>query len=332
LSLNITIFEITVTGEVCRDYMKSQVFVDLISYIMPVIIFTTDFLLESFAVICIAWIAYDNKTHELSTIQSAVFVLTFFNSALAILLINARFTKNTFCHFLFNGLYMDFSDDWYDQSSEYFVTPMFMEITTPFIDFLIPFIMQQTLSLLDRRFTDKKLYKTQCNIADDYAEINSGIDLELSGKYPQILSISMVACFYGFGLPLLPIMVLVILIIVFIFEKVCVTLYYRKPPLYDATLNKTSVLILKWGSFLYVAIAYWMLTNKQMFDNNLNPIAYKDQIEDYHHYIFEIPPKLQQKILLYYAIGLFAFLIMDDYLRSYIFGTKSIMKEIDRLP
>jgi hypothetical protein len=268
---------------------------------MPIMIFTTDLLLESFAVMCIAWIAYDNKTHELSRIQSAVFVLTFFNSALAILLINARFQKNRVSHFLFNGIYTDFSDDWYDQSSEYFVTPMFMEFLTPFFDFYKPFIYQQVLSLLDRRFTDKKLYKTQCNIADDYAELNSGIELELSGKYPAILSISMVACFYGFGLPLLPITVLGLLIVGYISEKILVTLYYRKPPLYDATLNKTSVQILKWGSFLYVAIAYWMLTNKQMFDNDLSPIAYKDQIEDYHHYIFEIPPKLQQKILLYYA-------------------------------
>lgn len=59
-----------------------------------------------------------------------------------------------------------------------------------------------------------------------------------------------------------------------------------------------------------------MLTNKQMFDNILDPIPYKDQIEDYHHYIFEMPPKMQQKILLFYAIGLFVFLILYDFLRK----------------
>lgn len=192
----------------------------MMDYIMPILIFTTDFLLETFAVLCISWIAYDNKTHEISKIQSAVFLLTFFNSALAILLINARFSKRLTGHFMFNGVYTDFSDDWYDQSSEYFVTPMFMEVLTPFIEFLVPFIMQQVLSVLDRRFTDKKLYKTQCNIAYDYAELNSGIENELSGKYPQLLSISMVACFYGFGLPLLPITVLIILIITYIIEKI----------------------------------------------------------------------------------------------------------------
>jgi len=87
--------------------------------------------------------------------------MTFFNMALAILLINARFDKQPKNHFLFNGVYTDFSDDWYDESSEFFVTPTFMEISTPFIWFIYDYVLQNFAAFMDRRFTDQKLYKTQ---------------------------------------------------------------------------------------------------------------------------------------------------------------------------
>ena len=146
----------------------------------------------------------------------------------------------------------------------------------------------------------------------------------------------MVACFYGFGLPLIPITVLLILGTTYIFEKIMVYIHYRKPPLYDETLNKTSVFILKWGAFLYVAIAYWILTNKQMFDNILNPIAYKDEIEDYHHHILEVPDKIHQRILLFYAISLFIFLLSFDicsapFGKLFNLNSKRIVKEKEGL-
>lgn len=94
--------------------------------------------------------------------------------------------------------------------------------------------------------------------------------------------------------------------------------YHRRPPLYDQTLNKDSIFFLRWGSFLYAAIAYWVLTNKQMFDNVLNPISYRDQIEDYNHYVFEMPPRIQQKILLVFSLALFVVLFFYDIVYRFI--------------
>ena len=335
-NINMTVFGHSVAGEICNDYLEAAILIELIDYIIPLLIFTTSFILEFFAWFLIEWIKYENKSHETSRIQLAVFFLLFFNSALSILLINARFTNKVKGTFLFDGVYTDFSDDWYDKSSEYFVTPMFMEVLTPLTDFLLYFWIQKAFALLDRRCNKYSKYRTQCKTASDYIELNSGLENELSTKYAYLLGIWMVACFYGFGLPLIPITVLFCLIISYTFEKLMVFLHYQKPPLYDETLNKTSVFILKWGAFLYVAIAYWILTNKQMFDNVLDPIAYKDQIEDYHHHIFELPDKLHQKLLLFYALGLFFFLFLYDILSDPIEilfhqQAKKIDKEIEYL-
>ena len=171
---------------------------------------------------------------------------------------------------------------------------------------------------IDRRFTDPKLYRTLSKFAFEYADLNSGTDNELSDKYPRMLSIAFLAIFYGFGLPLLPITVLAALIITYIFDKITLLLYHRKPPLYDNSLNKAWIFFLRWGVLFYAAISYWMLTNKQMFDNVINPILYKDDIEDYHHYVTELPQKPQQLVLLVFTIGLFVALLVHSII-VYIF-------------
>jgi hypothetical protein len=88
-------------------------------------------------------------------------------------------------------------------------------------------------------------------------------------------------------------------------------LYHRKPPLYDDTLNKVSIHFLKWAAFFYIAIAYWMLTNKQMFGNTLKNIEYQAKIEEYDHHIFEMPDAIQKKIVLLAALLLLAYNIGD---------------------
>lgn len=148
--------------------------------------------------------------------------------------------------------------------------------------------------MLDRNFSDKTLYKTKCNLAYDYADLNSGTEHLLYEKYPRLLNIIFVSSFYGFGLPLLPILIFVCLIISYFIDKIVIALYHRKPPLYDDTLNVVSIHLLKWAAFLYIAIAFWMLTNKQIFGNDLKPIAYQAQIEYYDHHILEVPDTYQE--------------------------------------
>ena len=336
MKFDITVFNHKVIGNVWRDYLRSSIFLELIDYLMPLIIIIGDIFLEAFANLCIRWIKYDNKTVEISKIQSAVFVLTFFNNGLTILLINANFGFVSQYHFLFNGVFTDFSDDWYDQISEFLVSPMFMEIINPITIFLFWYFIQKALALIDRRFTDQKLYRTQCKLVYDYADLYSGTENELSDKYPQMLTISFLAIFYGFGLPLIPITVLIVLVVTYIFDKITAMLYHRKPPLYDNSLNKAWIFFLRWGVFCYAAIAYWMLTNKQMFDNVIDPITCKDDIEDYHHYPNEIPKKPQQVFLLIFTIGLFIVLFMHNfvvYVVCDIFETTDVeyTKEIEGL-
>lgn len=308
---DVTVLEHRITGEVCNDYLQSAIFIQLTAVILPLMIIIFNVFLKFLAIVLVQWLNIENKTVDIAIIQSVVFLLMFFNSALAILLINTNVEGFNDEGLFFNGLYSDFSDDWFDKISIFFISPMFAQVIFPINAFLPGYIIQKGLAMLDRNFSNPKLYKTKCSLAYDYANLNSGTDHLLYEKYPRLLNIIFVSSFYGFGLPLLPIVIFISLIISYFVDKIVVALYHRKPPLYDDTLNVISIHFLKWAAFLYIAVAYWMLTNKQIFGNDLKPIAYQAQIEFYDHYIFEIPDTPQECVVLVVALIILLILVID---------------------
>ena len=72
---------------------------------------------------------------------------------------------------------------------------------------------------------------------------------------------------YGFGMPLIHILNLISLIIGYFLDKMLVAWYFKKPPLYDDTLNQNLVYYMKWAGVVHVCVSYWMLTNHQLFEN-----------------------------------------------------------------
>ena len=158
---DVSVLEHHISGKVCNDYLQSAIFIQLTAVLLPLLIIIFNVLLKFLAIILVEWLDIENKTVNISIIQSVVFLLMFFNSALAILLINANIEGFNDNGLFFNGLYSDFSDDWFDKISMFFITPMFAQVIFPINAFLPGYIIQKGLAMLDRNFSDPKLYKTK---------------------------------------------------------------------------------------------------------------------------------------------------------------------------
>ena len=81
-----------IEGYKCRDYLEYKLLVKILDWIVPFVIMFLNGMLLNYTIKAIKWIKFDSKSEEISKIQSWVFVLTFFNTAIAILLINANFS------------------------------------------------------------------------------------------------------------------------------------------------------------------------------------------------------------------------------------------------
>ena len=115
--------------------------------------------------------------------------------------------------------------------------------------------------MLDRNFTKQELYLTKSKTALQFADLQTGPENLFYEKYPRLMNMIFVSMFYGFGIPIFFVLTLVAFIISYIVEKYAVVRFYKKPPMYDDTLNINTAYFLKWGAFFYIAIGFWNLTN-----------------------------------------------------------------------
>lgn len=210
-TLNVNINGHQQEGTVCRDYLSATRILFFIELIVPLLIVISGSAIKHASIILSKWLRFDKRTNEISMIQILCFFILFFNNALAILLINARFEELFGYNFkyIFNGDHTDFDVEWYRNIASFIISPMFIQIFFPITNLIPDFFIQQGLAWFDRRFTNPKLYKTNCKTAVQYAELNSGAEHLLFEKYPRLVNIVMVSMMYAFGLPIFLVLTLI---------------------------------------------------------------------------------------------------------------------------
>jgi hypothetical protein len=90
-------------------------------------------------------------------------------------------------------------------------------------------------------------------------------------KYSAIMNITFVTFMYGLAIPVLFPVALISFFIVFLVERLALTYYYRKPPMFDEKMNEAAISMLKWAPFLMVMFGYWSMGNRQIFENEVYP-------------------------------------------------------------
>lgn len=128
------------------------------------------------------------------------------------------------------------------------------------IDFFLMYGIQFALRLLDQTFFCKR-GQTKCTTIQQYVNIYSGPDYELHFKYAAILNMCFVTFMYGLILPILFPIALLFFVLMYIIEKLSLTYFFRKPPMYDDKLNKSTLSSLKYAPVYMMAFSFWAFSN-----------------------------------------------------------------------
>ena len=227
------------------------------------------------------------------------FLLTFFNSGLLILLINANFTGigiDTVSEIgpildYFDGEFMDFDDKWFQIVAPIFISSMLIRITVPPAIIIMKIALKKILIILDRRSlkpSSKGIYTSQISNLD-YVELHSGDVPLLSHLYNKILLNIMMCMMLGLGIPILFPLTLISLVVIYVSYKIALLQWYQKPPKLDEWISRLSIHILSYGALFYCGFSYWMLCNRQMFENYVLPKSNQDQVENHGHSLFYNP-------------------------------------------
>ena len=111
----------------------------------------------------------------------------------------------------------------------------------------------------------------------------------INERYAKTLTIVFVCFMYGTGMPILYWFALIFLVSKYLCDKFMVINVYRKPPMLDDSLHRRTLSIFSWVAVIFSLNSYWMLSNKQLFGNEVHPKNRMSDIEQTGHRVLEMP-------------------------------------------
>jgi len=101
------------------------------------------------------------------------------------------------------------------------------------------------------------------------------------------MNVCFVTFMYGLAIPILFVIALFFFCVLYFVERLLLTYYYRKPPMYDEKLNRRALRIIKWTPVVMLLFGYWIMSNKQLFTNEVFPIKKAGDPIVTGHYAFQ---------------------------------------------
>ena len=208
-------------------------------------------------------VGYATESEQTKYIKNGVFIVSFFNTAILLLIVNAdlNYSGIPLIGKILNGRHTDFSPDWYNEIGNNIVSAMISVAMWPIIEFFGFYGMRFTFRLLDRGICSCDTYKTKKRTIQQYIDVYSGPEYMIHYKYSSIMMQTYVAFMYGAGIPILFPIALMGMFILYCVERLCVAFSYKQPPVFDEKLNKSTINILRGAPFLYVLFGFWMYGN-----------------------------------------------------------------------
>jgi len=211
--------------------------------------------------------------------------VAFINNALLVMVMSANFEDAPKFFPIFHGKYSDFNLDWFIDIGAIVVSSMTVTAIYPLIELAIFGGILYLKRARDQKtfFIERIPFKTQKQTITQYFDLYAGPAYQIHYKYSYINNICFVAFMYGPGIPVLFPIGLLGLINLYIAERWSVAKYYQMPPNISEKLNEACIRDILWSPIFYYGIGFWMFSNRQIFENVVEPIDFSNSVVRYGH-------------------------------------------------
>lgn len=208
-----------------------------------------------------------NKTKEELNIMMKVFIATFINTALIILIVNANFSRISaiynipYTDKIFVGSYADFTREWYINVGDSIIFTIMICILSPHV-FTLLFIYP--IHACKRKCCYHR-YKVQSEINNVFA----GPQFDLACRNSHVLNLIFTSYLYSSSMPFLNIITVFALFSLYWTDKYLVLRHYKKPPLLSYHLNNAAIKCLPVIIILHCSFAIYMFGSEDVFPTNV---------------------------------------------------------------
>lgn len=202
-------------------------------------------------------------TTQLSSRVAKTFVAQFLNTAIIILIINARVNNISF----WPGKYTDTTPIWYENVGAVLLSTMIINIITiPTVQILLV-LLKKCLRWWDRGCTSDERHTKKLTQAS-YEELYFGVEYSVDVRYSQILTLIFVTLLYSPTMPILYWSTTVQLVFIYFLDKFMVLRAARIPQNYSEKLGEIIRKILYYIIIVHLLFAIWLFGNSNIFSSD----------------------------------------------------------------
>lgn len=96
-------------------------------------------------------------------------------------------------------------------------------------------------------------------------------------KYAAILTTVYTTMMYGYAIPILFPIAAFNFFNTYVMDKLLITYYFQKPPVYDDKLNTAALDMLKYSPLLMLFFGYWCMRDSSIFNNVASPLVFSNK-------------------------------------------------------
>lgn len=184
------------------------------------------------------------------SLLNKVFLAMFINTTIITVLVNADFQDYISAYGLFDGKYTDLTQGWYLSVGSTLVVTLFINVFSP-----------HCVNLLVLRSIRRCLRCCCWRRAKTQQELNGlfvGPEFDLAVKYAVVLNLVFSCFLYSGGMPLLNCFCFLGLFFIYWTDKYLILRYYKKPPVYNETLNTRAITLLPLSVIFHCAVSLYM--------------------------------------------------------------------------
>ena len=153
------------------------------------------------------------------------------------------------------------------------VITMLINMVYPIIECVLFGAIRHCYRMADQCSIRAKDYnRTKVKTLPAFIELYSGPEFLIHYKHSFILNTIFVTMLFGPAIPVLFPITLMTLIVFYLHERFMIAYLYRRPPMYDESINKNTIYLLSLSPFCYAISASWFFSNQQIFKNKVLPI------------------------------------------------------------
>jgi hypothetical protein len=198
----------------------------------------------------------------------ALFVAQFFNTGFIILIANANLSEHEPKAFtqLVKGPHYDYQPLWYIDVGLKVCLTMLIQCVMPYVNLCLAVLLALLYRGLDTNFTYNP-FRTKSASMLNYKRVYMGGNFQIHTKYTTVMNITFTAMMYGLSMPVLFPLAGLSVYSARVCDRIQVAWLDKLPPAMNDSITRQVMSLLKFAPLFLIFNSYWILDNKQTFDN-----------------------------------------------------------------